>query len=39
MKELLREPVVVDHRNIYEPERMQALGFRYACVGRRGSTA
>jgi len=39
MKKLLREPVVVDLRNIYEPARMQALGFRYACVGRRGSAA
>jgi UDPglucose 6-dehydrogenase len=39
IKELLQEPVVVDLRNIYEPARMQALGFRYACVGRRGSAA
>jgi UDPglucose 6-dehydrogenase len=34
MTELLREPVVIDLRNIYEPERMQNLGFRYSCVGR-----
>jgi len=34
MAELLREPVVVDLRNIYEPKKMRALGFRYACVGR-----
>ena len=34
MAELLREPVVIDLRNIYEPEKMRALGFRYACVGR-----
>ena len=38
MAELLREPVVVDLRNIYEPKRMQALGFRYTCVGRPGSS-
>jgi UDPglucose 6-dehydrogenase len=37
MMQLLREPVVVDLRNIYEPDRMQALGFRYTCVGRRGT--
>jgi UDPglucose 6-dehydrogenase len=37
MKELLREPVVVDLRNIYDPVRMKAMGFRYACVGRKGS--
>jgi UDPglucose 6-dehydrogenase len=35
MAELLREPVVVDLRNIYEPERMHRLGFRYSCVGRQ----
>ena len=37
MKALLREPVVVDLRNIYDPARMKAAGFRYACVGRKGS--
>jgi UDPglucose 6-dehydrogenase len=35
MAELLIEPVVVDLRNIYEPKKMQALGFRYTCVGRQ----
>jgi UDPglucose 6-dehydrogenase len=35
MAELLKEPVVVDLRNIYEPKKMQALGFRYTCVGRQ----
>ncbi len=30
----LREPVVVDLRNIYEPQEMQRLGFRYTGVGR-----
>jgi UDPglucose 6-dehydrogenase len=35
MAELLQEPVVVDLRNIYEPEKMRGLGFRYACVGRQ----
>ncbi|GEO82081.1 UDP-glucose dehydrogenase family protein [Pararhodospirillum oryzae] len=32
---LLREPVVVDLRNIYNPEDMEAQGFRYSSVGRR----
>jgi UDPglucose 6-dehydrogenase len=36
MAELLREPVVIDLRNIYEPERMRGFGFRYTCVGRQG---
>ena len=35
IKRLLKKPVVVDLRNIYEPERMNALGFRYTCVGRK----
>ena len=35
MAEILREPVVVDLRNIYEPKKMRGLGFRYACVGRQ----
>jgi UDPglucose 6-dehydrogenase len=34
IKQLLREPVVVDLRNVYEPERMRRQGFRYTCVGR-----
>ena len=33
-KELLRHPVIVDLRNIYEPASMRAAGFRYVCVGR-----
>lgn len=34
IKSLLREPVVVDYRNIYNPEEMAAAGLRYSCVGR-----
>ena len=34
VKSLLREPVVTDLRNIWNPEEMAALGFRYASVGR-----
>ena len=34
VKRLLREPVVVDLRNVYEPEPMRAAGFRYVSVGR-----
>jgi UDPglucose 6-dehydrogenase len=33
-KELLRQPLIVDLRNIYEPASMRAAGFRYICVGR-----
>jgi UDPglucose 6-dehydrogenase len=31
---LLRSPVVVDLRNVYEPATMAAKGFRYHGVGR-----
>jgi UDPglucose 6-dehydrogenase len=31
---LLRRPLVVDLRNIYEPAKMEAAGFRYVSVGR-----
>ncbi len=34
IKGLLREPVVVDLRNIWEPAAMRSKGFRYTCVGR-----
>ncbi len=30
----LREPLVIDLRNVYEPESMHAAGFRYVSVGR-----
>lgn len=29
-----RPPVVLDMRNIYDPAKMVAMGFRYDCVGR-----
>jgi UDPglucose 6-dehydrogenase len=31
---LLRQPVVIDLRNLYEPETMAAHGFRYVSIGR-----
>jgi UDPglucose 6-dehydrogenase len=33
-KKVLRRPVVVDLRNIYDPQRIRALGFHYTSVGR-----
>jgi UDPglucose 6-dehydrogenase len=37
MKAALRRPIVVDGRNLYSPEKMTALGFRYHSIGRRGA--
>ncbi len=34
IKKLLKNPVVVDGRNLYEPEFMHADGFQYYSVGR-----
>jgi UDPglucose 6-dehydrogenase len=34
VKDLMREPVMIDLRNVYRPEEMRALGFRYASIGR-----
>lgn len=34
VKSLMKAPVMVDLRNIYDPNQMAAAGFRYACVGR-----
>jgi UDPglucose 6-dehydrogenase len=35
MKQLMRRPLVVDGRNLYQPERLQQLGFTYDSIGRR----
>ncbi len=34
LKKLLRQPLIVDGRNIYDPGRLRRLGFRYIGVGR-----
>ena len=34
IKKLMAEPAIVDARNIYEPARMQKLGFQYEGMGR-----
>ena len=37
VRNLLHQPIMIDLRNVYEPGKMQGLGFRYAAVGRRGT--
>jgi len=34
IKKLLRTPLIIDLRNVYDPQRMKAEGFNYVCVGR-----
>ena len=35
LRALMRRPLIVDGRNLYEPSRMQEAGFEYHCIGRR----
>ena len=34
MKEMMTSPVLVDLRNVYDPDHVRAAGFAYSCVGR-----
>jgi len=34
VKSLLRQPVLVDMRNVYNPAEMTEAGFRYTSIGR-----
>jgi len=34
LRATVSKPVIVDLRNIYEPETMRGKGFAYTCVGR-----
>ncbi|HEB79925.1 MAG TPA: UDP-glucose/GDP-mannose dehydrogenase family protein, partial [Rhodospirillales bacterium] len=35
VKDLLSSPVMVDLRNIYNPDEMAKAGFQYSCIGRQ----
>ena len=39
VKELLKSPLMVDLRNVYNPDEMAAAGFDYHCVGRPSRAA
>ena len=34
IKDLLKEPVIFDGRNIYTPDKLVEMGFEYHCIGR-----
>jgi len=34
IKKLMRQPIIVDGRNIYDPKEMKRLGFKYIGIGR-----
>ncbi|MFZ3013787.1 MAG: UDP binding domain-containing protein, partial [Nitrospira sp.] len=34
LKSIMRVPVLLDLRNVYDPERVGAAGFKYVSVGR-----
>ena len=34
IRKMLRTPLIIDLRNVYDPQRMKAEGFTYVCVGR-----
>jgi UDPglucose 6-dehydrogenase len=34
MRGLMRQPIILDGRNLFEPERMRELGFEYVSIGR-----
>jgi len=31
---LMKNPVMIDLRNVYKPNKLRSLGFKYTCVGR-----
>ncbi len=35
VKRLLLHPNIIDGRNIYQPQKMETLGFNYLCIGRK----
>ena len=35
MKQVMRRPLIVDGRNLYDPARLEKLGFTYDSIGRR----
>ncbi|MSO23903.1 MAG: UDP-glucose 6-dehydrogenase, partial [Acidobacteria bacterium] len=34
VKSLMKQPIILDSRNIFEPERVREMGFTYSSTGR-----
>ena len=34
IKKLLKNPILIDMRNLYEPEKVKKAGFQYTGIGR-----
>lgn len=39
VKKLLKRPLVIDGRNMFQAQELKKKGFTYVCIGRRGATA
>ncbi len=35
LKSVMKNPIMIDARNIYDPQKVQAVGFIYDCIGRK----
>jgi len=35
VRQLVRRPVFIDGRNVFEPDKMKELGFEYCCIGKK----
>jgi UDPglucose 6-dehydrogenase len=35
IKQLLKQPIIVDGRNLYDPDKLEGMGFRYSYIGRK----
>jgi UDPglucose 6-dehydrogenase len=39
IRETLRYPLIIDGRNLYDPQQLQELGIAYQGIGRRNALA
>jgi UDPglucose 6-dehydrogenase len=36
LRSIMRQPVLIDGRNLYDPQQVRDAGFRYDSIGRAG---